>query len=133
MIRALLDTHVFLWWLGDDSRLGSPARKLIEDPSNQIYVSAASAWEIAIKKSIGKLAAPANLDAVVEEEGFEKLAISCFHGERAGELSPHHRDPFDRLLIAQAQSEGLAIITADQAIQKYAVKTISARLPEMNE
>lgn len=100
-------------------------------PAGQIYVSAASAWEIAIKKSIGKLTAPANLDAVVEEEGFEKLAISCFHGERAGELPPHHRDPFDRLLIAQA--EGLAIVTADQAIQKYAVKTISARLPEMNE
>jgi PIN domain nuclease of toxin-antitoxin system len=126
MRRLLIDTHVFLWWLSDDPRLGQKARDLIASAENQVFVSAATAWEISIKKSIGKLDAPDDLDAIAEEEGFEKLPISFFHGERAGDLPRHHQDPFDRMLVAQSQAEGLEFITADTAISKYAIKTISA-------
>ena len=126
MRRLLIDTHVFLWWLSDDPQLGPKARDLISNPGNQVFVSAATAWEISIKKSIGKLDAPDDLDAIAEEEGFEKLPISFFHGEHAGDLPRYHRDPFDRMLIAQSQTEGLEIITADKSIPKYAVKAISA-------
>ncbi|MCB1775302.1 MAG: type II toxin-antitoxin system VapC family toxin [Gammaproteobacteria bacterium] len=126
MRRLLLDTHVFLWWLADDRQLGAKARGLIANAQNQVFVSAATAWEISIKKSIGKLDAPDDLDAIVEEEGFDKLPISFFHGERAGDLPQHHHDPFDRMLIAQSQAEGLEIITADETIPRYAVKTINA-------
>ena len=126
MRRLMLDTHAFLWWLGDDPQLGPKARKLIANPDNQVYVSAATAWEISIKKTLGKLQAPVGLDTIADEEGFEKLPISFFHGERAGDLPPHHRDPFDRMLIAQSQAEGLEIVTADNTIPKYAVRTVNA-------
>jgi PIN domain nuclease of toxin-antitoxin system len=126
MRRLLLDTHTFLWWLADDSRLGTRTRALIADAKNQVFVSAATAWEISIKKSLGKLEAPDNLDAVVEEEDFEKLGITFFHGERAGDLPQPHRDPFDRMLVAQSQAEGLEIITADETIPKYGIKTFNA-------
>jgi PIN domain nuclease of toxin-antitoxin system len=126
MKRLLLDTHVFLWWLADDPQLGMKAKDLIADASNQVFVSAATAWEISIKKSIGKLDAPGDLDAIVEDEGFERLPISFFHGERAGDLPQYHRDPFDRMLIAQSQAEGLELVTADDVIPQYAVKTVKA-------
>ena len=126
MRKLLLDTHTLLWWLADDPQLGSRARARIEDERNTVFVSAASAWEISIKKALGKLEAPDNLDSFVEDEGFSKLAISFFHGEKAGELPPLHRDPFDRMLIAQAQAEGLDIVTRDAMIAKYGVKTIDA-------
>jgi PIN domain nuclease of toxin-antitoxin system len=126
MRRLLLDTHTLLWWLADDPRLGQEARGLIADGANEVYVSAASAWEISIKKAIGKLKAPDDLDSVVQDEGFSQLEISFFHGERAGELSPLHRDPFDRMLIAQAQAEGLDIVTSDAMLGKYGLKTINA-------
>ena len=126
MRRLLIDTHVFLWWLGDDHRLGPKARDLIANADNQVFVSAATAWEIAIKKSIGKLDAPDDLDAIAKEEGFEELPITFFHGERAGDLPRLHRDPFDRMLVAQSQAEGLEIITADDTIPNYAVKTFNA-------
>lgn len=126
MKRLLLDTHTLLWWLADDPQLGPGARALIQDERNEVYVSAASAWEISIKKALGKLVAPDDLDGIVEKEGFEKLSISFFHGEKAGELPPLHRDPFDRMLIAQAQAEGLDIITGDRAIAAYGIKTIDA-------
>lgn len=122
----MLDTHAFLWWLCDDPQLGPKARELIANADNQIFVSAATAWEISIKKSLGKLEAPDGLDTIAEEEGFEKLPISFFHGERAGDLPQVHRDPFDRMLIAQSQVEGLEIITADDAIPRYAVRTVNA-------
>lgn len=126
MRRLLLDTHVLLWWLADDPRLGSRARELMADPRNVIFVSSASAWEISIKKSLGRLEAPDDLDGILETEGFEILAISFFHGERAGLLPPLHRDPFDRMLIAQAQAEGLDIVTGDGALADYGVRTIDA-------
>jgi len=124
--RLLLDTHVLLWWLSDDSRLGKTSRKAISNPRNQVYVSAASTWEISIKKSTGKLTAPEDMDAIVESEGFDKLPITLFHGEQAGLLPEHHRDPFDRMLIAQAQSDGLVIITNDEKITQYNIRTMAA-------
>jgi PIN domain nuclease of toxin-antitoxin system len=126
MRKLLLDTHTLLWWLADDPQLGPRAREFIEDERNAVFVSAASAWEITIKKALGKLEAPDDLDGLVENEGFDKLAISFFHAEKAGELPPLHRDPFDRMLVAQAQAEGLDIVTRDTMIAKYGVKTIDA-------
>ena len=126
MRRLVLDTYVLLWWLGDDPQLGHAARDLIADAKNEVMVSAASGWEISIKKSIGKLAAPDGLDNIIVDEGFTALSISFFHGELAGRLPPLHRDPFDRMLVAQAQAEGLEIVTADAAIAQYAVRTIDA-------
>jgi len=126
MRRLLLDTHTLLWWLADDPQLGPRARALIEDGRNVVFVSSASAWEISIMKALGKLEAPDDLDGLVEEEGFEKLAISFFHGEKAGALPQLHHDPFDRMLIAQAQAEGLDILTADGMLSEYGTKTINA-------
>lgn len=126
MKRILLDTHVLLWWLSDDPRLGSEARGLVGDAANSIHVSAASTWEIAIKQGAGKVTAPDDLDGIVDREGFEKLPISLYHGQQAGRLPLLHRDPFDRMLIAQAQAEGLDILTADEQIPRYGVHTIDA-------
>ncbi len=126
MRRVLLDTHVLLWWLGDDARLGPRTRDLIADERNVVYVSAATASEASIKRALGKLSCPDNLDAIVQDEGFEQLPISFFHGETAGALPALHRDPFDRMLVAQAQAEGLEIVTDDDAIRRYAVRIIDA-------
>lgn len=126
MRRVLLDTHVLLWWLDNNSRLGTIAKQYISDPRNIVYVSAISNWEISIKKSLGKLSAPNDMDSIVEDKGFTKLSITNFHGDLAGALPSHHKDPFDRMLIAQAQSEGLEIITKDEYFPLYSVKTINA-------
>lgn len=127
MQRCLLDTHTLLWWLIDSPLLGKSSRLTMSDPRNQIFVSAASTWEIAIKISLGKLEAPDDMDSVVEDEGFSKLPISLYHGQLAGQLPPIHRDPFDRMLIAQAQSEGLILISADEVIPQYKVRIIDPR------
>jgi len=125
--RLLLDTHVLLWWLSDDPQLGESSRQAIANPRNPVYVSAASTWEVSIKKSIGKLTAPDDMDAIVEREGFEKLPITLFHGDQAGSLPELHKDPFDRMLIAQAQSEGLVIVTNDEKIIQYKIRTKDAK------
>ena len=127
MQRFLLDMHVLLWWLSDDPRLGVKCRALISDGRNQVFVSAATTWEMSIKAAIGKLKAPEDMDAVVEDEGFDKLPISLYHGQLAGSLPPLHQDPFDRMLIAQAQAEGLILITADDNIRQYSLRTCDAR------
>lgn len=119
MKRLLLDTHVLLWWLVDDPKLGSGARADISDGKNEIYVSAASSWEISIKQRNGKLIGPDNINSIVEQERFVKLPISLVHGEAAGQLPDHHKDPFDRMLIAQAQTERLTVLTADDKLQLY--------------
>jgi PIN domain nuclease of toxin-antitoxin system len=126
MQRLLLDTHAFLWWLADTPQLGNLARKAIGDERNDVFVSAATGWEIAIKRAAGKLQAPDNLDAMVEECGFTPLPITFFHGEQAGALPMHHHDPFDRMLFAQAQAEGLVIVTGDPDIPRYGVRTLTA-------
>ncbi len=136
MKKVLLDTHVFLWWIDNAKHalIGQKGRELISDPRNDVYVSAASTWEISIKKNIGALIAPDNIDAIVEDKGFSKLDISLYHGEQAGSLpvmnhpktGKEHKDPFDRMLIAQAQSEGLSLMTKDSAFRAYAVRLINA-------
>jgi PIN domain nuclease of toxin-antitoxin system len=127
MQRFLLDTHVLLWWLADDSQLGQQCREVIADPRNEIFVSAVTTWEISIKSGIGKLEAPEDMDSIVEDEGFSKLPISLYHGQLAGSLPQLHRDPFDRMLIAQAQAEGLILVTADEHIVEYNIRVRDPR------
>ncbi len=128
MKKILLDTHALLWWLADHPSLGENSREIISDERNDVYISAVSTWEIAIKKNKGLLKAPDNIDAIVEDEGFLKLPITLFHGEQAGNLKQIHRDPFDRMLIAQAQAEGLDLMTADKIIPEYGLRVIDAKL-----
>lgn len=119
-MRLLLDTHALLWWLADEG-LADQARDAIADPGNLVVVSAASAWEIAIKKALGKLAAPDDLEQQVDDSGFAALPMSIAHGLAAGQLPRHHDDPFDRMLIAQAFEEGLTIVTHDERFADYQV------------
>ncbi len=127
-MQALLDTHAFLWWMADDPRLSAEARAVIGDGANDILVSAAVAYEIAIKVAAGRLDLPAQpedyLPLRIESEGFEELPIALSHALRAAALPPIHRDPFDRLIVAQAQLEGLPILTVDPMIARYEVETI---------
>lgn len=119
----LLDTHALLWFLaGNSRRVGKELRAAIE--SGPSIVSVASLWEIAIKVELGKLDAPDDLPDRIEANGFELLAVSAEHAWSLRNLPSHHRDPFDRLLIAQAQVESLAIVTADPAFGRYGVDTI---------
>ena len=124
-MRLLLDTHTLLWWLSDPP-LETTARDHIADHGNPVFVSAATAWEITVKQALGKLTAPDDLESVVASGGFEALPISFAHGLTAGRLPPHHRDPFDRILIAQAQHEGLAVVTRDSVFAAYDVATVAA-------
>lgn len=126
MNRFLLDTQVFLWWLAGDNRLSAKLTDLIAHPSHQIYVSAATSWEIAIKKGLGKLQAPDNIDKIVEEEGFLRLPIRLYHGDMILKLPGIHKDPFDRMLIAQAMAEKLIIITVDRKFKNYPVEIVVA-------
>ena len=119
-MRLLLDTHALLWWLADEG-LSSQTRDAIADPANLMAVSAASAWEIAIKKALGKLTAPDDLEQQVHAGGFVPLPINIAHGIAAGQLARHHDDPFDRMLIAQAIAEGLTIVTRDKRFEDYGV------------
>ena len=125
-MRILLDSHVALWWLADDGALGPRCRDLVAG-ADEAFVSAVTPWELGIKQAIGKLAMPTGLVAAVRAGGFLPLAISVEHAERAPALPPHHRDPFDRMLVAQAQLEGLAIVTADEALGAYDVTVVDAR------
>ncbi len=102
MSGLLLDTHILLWWLAEDSKLPSWMRQYLAAPETPCHVSAASLWEIGIKRALGKLDAPDGLPAIIAEEGFRRLNINFEHAERAAGLPPHHRDPFDRMLVAQA-------------------------------
>jgi PIN domain nuclease of toxin-antitoxin system len=124
-VRLLLDTHVLLWWLADEG-LSSQVRDTIADPANLAVVSAASAWEISIKKALGKLTAPDDLEHQVQAGGFLALPISIAHGIAAGQLARHPEDPFDRMLIAQAFVEGLTIVTCDKRFNDYGVALLPA-------
>ena len=126
MERLLLDTHAFLWCLSDAGRLRPASRSAIEDPRNEIFVSAISAWEITVKRLKGKMEAPDNLAAHVDEKGFTHLPLTFHHAELAARLPLHHKDPFDRFLIAQAQAEGLTLLTRDTHMQLYGVRTLRA-------
>jgi PIN domain nuclease of toxin-antitoxin system len=122
-VNLLLDTHAFLWWVGGQP-LEPSAMERIADPDTLVAVSAASAWEIAIKRSIGKLRFDADVTIEVAANGFEALAIGLDHATQAGELPSHHRDPFDRMLIAQARVEGLTLVTRDRRLAAYEVEIL---------
>lgn len=128
-MRLLLDTHVLLWWLADDPRLAEPARLAIGAGENDVVVSAASAWEIAIKSRLGKVSAPGDLEQQLADNGFLPLAVEVRHALGVRDLPDHHRDPFDRLLVAQAQIEGLTLVTVDPTIARYDVPVLAADDP----
>jgi PIN domain nuclease of toxin-antitoxin system len=123
MTRLLVDTHVLLWWLADDPELSATAREAIADPANEPLVSTASVWEIAIKRALGKLEAPDDLPETIVDEGFSWLPVGAAHAWEVQKLPMHHRDPFDRLVVAQALCEGLPVVTADGRFREYAVDT----------
>lgn len=120
-MNLLLDTRVLIWWLADDPRLGIVCRERIGDPATRVFVSAASAWKIAIKYKIGRLALPGP-----PEDWFEGLPAGIADSLAAGALPIHHRDPFDRMLIVQARQNGLALVTSDRAMEHYDVTLMAA-------
>jgi PIN domain nuclease of toxin-antitoxin system len=125
-MRLLLDTHALLWWLSGDPQLVGPARQVIQDEGSDVYVSAASAWEIATKARIGKLPGAESLAqdfaAEIERHGFLPLPISVEHGQRAGNLPGPHKDPFDRMLIAQAHAENLILVSNEAIFDQYGIQ-----------
>ena len=125
-MTLLLDTHTFLWWLDDPALLAESARKAIADGKNLVYVSAAVAWEIAIKRSLGKLDAPEDLEAVMAANRFLPLPVTVPHALAVASLPDHHRDPFDRLLIAQARHEGFQLVSRDPSMKLYDVPLLEA-------
>lgn len=125
-MSLLLDTHVLLWWLSKHPTLKDDAKQAIALPDQLIFVSAASAWEISIKKTLGKLSAPDDLSDVLQANHFQELAITIEHVQAVGSLAVHHQDPFDRILVAQAICESLTIVTRDSKIALYPVSTLQA-------
>lgn len=127
-MRVLLDTHAFLWWITDDDRLTTPAREAIGASENHVFVSAASGWEVITKSRIGRLTLPQPVDGFIaqhlEENAFQPLSITMRHTFELEALPSLHRDPFDRMLIAQAIAEEMPLVTGDQAIHAYPVSTI---------
>ena len=124
-MKLLLDSHAYLWWLADDQRLGVRARKAITDPTNAVLVSAATIWEIAIKAALGRLDLhDADVVAEIAANRFIELPITAAHAAAAAALPRHHDDPFDRMLIAQAQIEHLRCVTRDPAFSAYRVATL---------
>jgi PIN domain nuclease of toxin-antitoxin system len=122
-VRLLLDTHTFIRW--DNDRLPKPVTRRIQR-ATEVFVSAVTAWEIAIKCSLGRLAAKGNVAEALEDYGFQPLAISLSHADCVRTLPPLHRDPFDRMLVAQASIEGLSIVSADEALSAYAIPVVWA-------
>ena len=124
-MTLLLDTHVFLWWIGDSPELSEAARAAIADPASLVLVSAVSAWEISIKRALGRIDLRDEEFAYgMRESGFTELPVTAEHGLAAGALPPHHRDPFDRMLVAQAKSEGLTLVTRDREIAAYDISVL---------
>ncbi len=122
--RLLLDTHVLLWWLGDDRKLKAPIRALLAAPENLVFVSAASIWELRIKEGLGKVDLPPDFEDVLGAQSFEQLSVTAAHAHALRGLPLHHRDPFDRMLVAQATLEGLTIVSHDDAMRAYGVPLI---------
>ncbi len=125
-MKLLLDTHILLWWLEDSPSLSKKIAQIISDRKNLVFVSAATAWEISIKQALGKIEAPDDLEAALLANGFQALPIAISHALLAGQLPPHHNDPFDRLLVAQAKIEELVLVTRDQKQILYDVQKIVA-------
>ncbi len=123
-MNYLLDTHVFLWMLGDPGRLSREAAAAIQNPDRTVFVSAVTSVEISIKRALGKLDTPADLSAEIPARGLRELPLRYIHGERMASLPFHHNDPFDRMLVAQALEEKLTIISHDRKMEPYGVKVL---------
>jgi len=127
-MRLLLDTHVFLWWIMDDQQLPARVRALMADGENELFLSAASCWEIAIKTGIGKITLPSHPDAFIADQmtanAVQGLPITASHALQVFHLPTHHRDPFDRMIVSQSQLENMPVITSDKLFHKYKVKTL---------
>ena len=127
-MKYLLDTHAFLWFVTDDNRLSSKAKSIIQDSNNEIYFSAASAWEISIKKKLGRLKFGKNLESFIVEQltenSFSPLAITVSHSLYTEKLPQIHKDPFDRIMISQSKVENMVLITRDKEIREYKVSTV---------
>jgi PIN domain nuclease of toxin-antitoxin system len=122
-MRLLLDTHTALWWLDDDERIGREAERLLLDTSNEVLLSAVVIWEVTVKRALGKLEAPVDIADRFLDGGATALPITLQHAAAVGELPDHHRDPFDRLLVAQARVDGATVLTGDAQIARYSVPT----------
>ena len=128
-MRVLLDTHAFLWWINDDSRLSRRARRIMGAEANEVFFSTASGWEIAIKARLGRLRlASADLESFVAEQlasnGFQVLPVNLQHALRTCRLPDHHQDPFDRLLVAQAAVENFPLLSGDRRLSAYAIRVL---------
>ena len=127
-MKIIVDTHVFLWWITDSSKLSKQAKTIISDGDNTIFLSAASSWEIAIKNQLGRLQLPQRPERFIPDQllrnGMESLPITMSHALHVATLPSIHRDPFDRMLISQAQVEHLPILTADPFFARYRIETI---------
>jgi PIN domain nuclease of toxin-antitoxin system len=123
-VKLLLDTHAALYWLSDDERLGANSADLITDASSQVLLSAVVVWEVAIKRSLGKLDAPRDFAATLLGAGAQALPVSIDHADAVGDLASHHRDPFDRLLISQATIEQGVLVSDDLALRPYGVPLV---------
>ena len=124
-MRLLLDTHALIWLISDNPDVSPNVREAVNDPDNEVFVSVASVWEISIKRSRGRLDAPENLVEQLKNSDYTTLLVNLDHADRAGRLPLHHRDPFDRMLVAQAQTEDLVLVTRDRFIPRYAVETLT--------
>jgi PIN domain nuclease of toxin-antitoxin system len=125
-VRLLVDSHVALWWLDGNDALGPTCREELE-AADEVFFSAVTPWELGIKRSLGKLSFPDGLVDALQDSGFVGLSITIDHAVRASDLPPHHRDPFDRMLVAQAQAEALTLVTADRTIAPYDVQLLDAK------
>jgi PIN domain nuclease of toxin-antitoxin system len=125
-VNLLLDTHVAIWWLADPCRLSASAREAIAQPRNRAFISAASAWEVELKRAKGKLTLPADYWNLWMADGFEELPVRAVHARNSSRLPTHHADPFDRLLLAQAKAEGLVFISRDAWVPHYGVPFLEA-------
>lgn len=126
-MKLLLDTHAFLWFVAGDARLSQPAGRAMEDDDAELYLSAASVWELAIKSSLGRFTLPGSVEEYVTEkiqDGFRMLPVDWTHAAAVEKLPLHHRDPFDRLLVAQALAESLTVVTGDSSFRAYGVKVV---------
>jgi PIN domain nuclease of toxin-antitoxin system len=123
-LKLLLDTHAALWFLSGDERLSAGAHRHITDGANRVLLSAAVVWEVAVKRSLGRLVVPAGCLSLLLDAGAHPLAVSVDHAAAVEHLPPHHRDPFDRLLVAQAAIEGAALVSRDEALRPYGVTLV---------
>ena len=126
-MNLLPDTHVVLWWLGDDPTLGTAAREALADPRNTVYLSAVVVWEARIKQAVGKLDLPEDFEAILDREAVVDLPVTARHAHALARLPMHHRDPFDRMLVAQAQCEEFHLVTNDPAMELYEVPLFDRR------